>query len=416
MSEERPLILIVEDEDIQRDSLNEILKEKYNVLLAKTGAEALAHLEANPFKIDLMLLDYTLPDFNAVELMQKIQDSQMIAIPDIVMLTANLDTTQAINAITRGLVFRYLTKPVSKQTLLDTLQETLDNASSEFKRKEEDLSKNAHLNLQTWEIGKSQFLSQFSHYLDSGNLEKAFDTIKDSNPFGKKKTSIQEFIKDLENWTGEKARHPFRQTLLAVEDEPEMLASIKEILELEFNLLTATTGEKALSILSNTPVDIILTDVGLPDMKGTELIKEIKTFSTPPLQPDIVVLTAYFDITTIQDTVTAGAIRYITKPFKRNELLANLQEVAKNRYTKIVLSELISIAKKQPVPFAIQCQEFQEYIQKQPKNYPFKLMDLLIVFKQLQYLTHHRPINLPLPTSALESTDGLREFIQSLKQ
>ncbi|MEL6824398.1 MAG: ATP-binding protein, partial [Calditrichota bacterium] len=65
--------------------------------------------------------------------------------------------------------------------------------------------------------------------------------------------------------------------LLAVDDEPELLETIRDILNLKFRLVdVASSGEKALEMARQNPYDIILTDLGMPEMSGWEVAREMK--------------------------------------------------------------------------------------------------------------------------------------------
>ncbi|MCO4294282.1 sigma-54 dependent transcriptional regulator [Solitalea sp. MAHUQ-68] len=101
------------------------------------------------------------------------------------------------------------------------------------------------------------------------------------------------------------------KTILIIDDEDKLRGLLSRILQLEgYKILEASTGKSALKVLENEKVQVILSDVKLPDANGVELTSQIKT-SYP--STEIIVLTAYG---TIQDGVKAikyGAFDYITK-------------------------------------------------------------------------------------------------------
>lgn len=68
-----------------------------------------------------------------------------------------------------------------------------------------------------------------------------------------------------------------KPTILIVDDEPLMLDSLSLILEDEFNVLTATVGRKALSIIKTKTVSLILTDLHMPGMSGVELLEHVRS-------------------------------------------------------------------------------------------------------------------------------------------
>lgn len=111
-------------------------------------------------------------------------------------------------------------------------------------------------------------------------------------------------------------------TILLIEDEKNIADFIEKILRLDnYKVITAKTGTEGLAIANSACPDIILLDLGLPDMDGLDIIKKIRSWSLCP----IIVLSAR---TTDNDKVSCldlGADDYITKPFSTNELLARIR-------------------------------------------------------------------------------------------
>ena len=68
-----------------------------------------------------------------------------------------------------------------------------------------------------------------------------------------------------------------KHSILLVDDEPEILFSLKSLLRREFDLHTAESGEEALLILSQQPIDIVMSDQRMPNMSGTELMEKVRT-------------------------------------------------------------------------------------------------------------------------------------------
>lgn len=110
--------------------------------------------------------------------------------------------------------------------------------------------------------------------------------------------------------------------ILVVEDDSAVRNLITTTLETQsYRFLSASTGEAAiLEAVSHNP-DIVLLDLGLPDMDGIEIIRKIRSWSTMP----IIVLSARSEDTDKIDALDAGADDYLTKPFSVEELLARLR-------------------------------------------------------------------------------------------
>lgn len=111
-------------------------------------------------------------------------------------------------------------------------------------------------------------------------------------------------------------------TILLIEDEKNITNFIEKILQTEgYKVLTARTGKQGLSLISSQCPDVVLLDLGLPDMDGAKIIPEAREWSSNP----IIVLSAR---TSDQDKVgalDAGADDYIIKPFSTSELLARIR-------------------------------------------------------------------------------------------
>lgn len=89
----------------------------------------------------------------------------------------------------------------------------------------------------------------------------------------------------------------------------------------DYRYLTAANGESAIMEASSHNPDIILLDLGLPDIDGVEVIKKIRTWSNVP----IIVISARSEDRDKIDALDAGADDYLTKPFSVEELLARLR-------------------------------------------------------------------------------------------
>lgn len=110
--------------------------------------------------------------------------------------------------------------------------------------------------------------------------------------------------------------------ILVVEDDKPVLNLMTTTLKAhDYRFLTAMNGETAILEASSHNPDIILLDLGLPDMDGIEVIKKIRTWSNVP----IIILSARSEDTDKVEALDAGADDYLTKPFSVEELLARLR-------------------------------------------------------------------------------------------
>ena len=120
-----------------------------------------------------------------------------------------------------------------------------------------------------------------------------------------------------------------RLTILVVEDDLSVKNLITTTLKThDYRYLTAQNGETAIMEASSHNPDIVLLDLGLPDMDCVEVIKKIRTWSNVP----IIVISARSEDTDKIEALGSGADDYLTKPFSVEELLARLR-VTQRRLT-----------------------------------------------------------------------------------
>lgn len=117
--------------------------------------------------------------------------------------------------------------------------------------------------------------------------------------------------------------------ILVVDDEPLIRESLYEILRIEgFRAQMAQSGEEALEIIRNNPVDIIVTDMKLPKMNGLELLHEVKKEHP---QTEIIFITGYGTIETAVEAMRKGAADYITKPINDQEIKIIISKIVERK-------------------------------------------------------------------------------------
>jgi two-component system KDP operon response regulator KdpE len=117
-------------------------------------------------------------------------------------------------------------------------------------------------------------------------------------------------------------------TILIVEDEPPIRRLLRTTLGAhDYRTLEAGTGAEALSALRHHRPDLVLLDLGLPDVDGLKLIGDIRAVGPVP----IVVLSSRGDEAAKVSALDSGADDYVTKPFGADELLARLRAALRHR-------------------------------------------------------------------------------------
>ena len=110
--------------------------------------------------------------------------------------------------------------------------------------------------------------------------------------------------------------------VLVVDDEPQILRALRINLRVRsYDVDIAATGSEALAAAAKHPPDLVILDLGLPDLDGVEVIEGLRGWTQAP----IIVLSGRADSTDKVDALDAGADDYVTKPFGMEELLARMR-------------------------------------------------------------------------------------------
>jgi len=117
--------------------------------------------------------------------------------------------------------------------------------------------------------------------------------------------------------------------ILAVDDEEIVQSLIRDALEDKgYQVLTVTTGEEAIKLLESTPFDLLITDIRMPRMSGTELVEQARRIN-PAI--GIIFITGYASLTSAKDAIKQGALDYIMKPFE----LTEIRQAVRNAISKL---------------------------------------------------------------------------------
>ncbi len=110
--------------------------------------------------------------------------------------------------------------------------------------------------------------------------------------------------------------------ILLIEDDPALRRALRTTLRSrDFEVLEAATGETALVVAADGRPDVVILDLGLPDLDGLDVLRRLRTFSDVP----VIVLTARDEQSEKVRSLDAGADDYVTKPFDTEELLARIR-------------------------------------------------------------------------------------------
>ena len=116
--------------------------------------------------------------------------------------------------------------------------------------------------------------------------------------------------------------------ILIVEDDQNTIDFISAVLITDgYSVMKASKGKKAISMTADNNIDLILLDLGLPDIDGMQVLKSVREWSDVP----IIIISARTEESEIVKALDSGADDYITKPLWINELLARIRRVIKTQ-------------------------------------------------------------------------------------
>jgi DNA-binding response OmpR family regulator len=120
-----------------------------------------------------------------------------------------------------------------------------------------------------------------------------------------------------------------KKRVLVVDDEQDMLWMLQRNLNKgmpDVEVLTASSGEEALALLSDTPVELVITDINMPGMNGLDLLIEINNRYP---ETGVIIMTAYPSIAYEREAMMSGSLRFVEKPFDIKDMRAIVKTVLK---------------------------------------------------------------------------------------
>ncbi len=261
-------VLIVDDFDSMTQTMATILESlKFRrIHRAKDGREALVKLKT--YSIDLILSDWNMPKMNGLELLKTIRRDEEFAHIPFVMITGNIDQDDVMTSIKHG-VTDYLVKPFSRSMLIERVHKAFKAPTPQL------------------------------------IVDKAGST---------------EITRRIEN-----IPKPMPQNILLVDDEPNNLMVLGELLKGHYKIQACRTGQKAIELCDkDTPPDLILLDIMMPEMSGLDVCKALKSNPLTEHIP-IIFVSALSQTDDVVKGLELGAVDYITKPITPEIVLARVK-------------------------------------------------------------------------------------------
>jgi len=197
--------------------------------------------------------------------------------------------------------------------------------------------------------------------------------------------------------------------VLVVDDEPQILRALRINLRVrDYEVSVAANGAQALAEAARHPADVVILDLGLPDLDGVEVIQGLRGWTSAP----IIVLSGRADSTDKVEALDAGADDYVTKPFSTHELLARVRahlRRAPQRDTDVAI---------EVGDFVVDTAAHSVTVNGRPVHLTPKEFDLLLHFAQKagKVITHRALLTSVWGAQSAQQPEYLRVFVGQLRK
>ena len=201
--------------------------------------------------------------------------------------------------------------------------------------------------------------------------------------------------------------------VVVIDDSPEIIEVVSLCFQLRWsgaNVVSAATGAKGLELIEAESPDLIILDIGLPDMDGFQVLREIRRFSQVP----VIMLTVRGEDTDVVRGLELGADDYVTKPFSHIELMARVQAVLRRVQGLPVTEQRPFVSGKLSVDFASN----EVKIDSKPVKLTSTESKLLyyLIKNEGRLLSHENLLRKIWGETYVDARDLLRVHIQHLRQ
>lgn len=157
-----------------------------------------------------------------------------------------------------------------------------------------------------------------------------------------------------------------KQHILAIDDELDMLKLLERIIteKTPYRITTTNNSLEVEQLLEQTQFDLIITDLKMPGMDGMDVLRMVKEKKR---YEEVIILTAFGSMESAIEALSLGVFDYITKPFKKEQIIYTLDRAMRWQKLKKEVAQLEDIFKREPYDQARE--EFErEYIRRLAKR------------------------------------------------
>lgn len=313
-------VLIIEEGNAIETALS---GTELSLNIAKTGGEAIdKYAEMNHVNM-VVFLDIEMSDMTWQDILTQLY--AMSVVPNIVLID-KVDTIENSVTSSRLGASDYIVAPVDKDTLIHSIMKYLQNPVSQKKLndafyKDEVWSRNELPELESLVEVKiienfHQIIKERLALLES-NGEKN-DLLDYFAPRFGEELDLTDYVTIIEEYLGHAITDLNKARVLVIEDEDMYREAAKEILIDQFNPILAADGNEALAAMTQEPdIPLVLLDVYLPDIKGTDLYPKLRNINPSAA---VVVFTAFEESDIALELIREGAYNYINKPYEELDL------------------------------------------------------------------------------------------------
>ncbi|MBI5059486.1 response regulator [candidate division KSB1 bacterium] len=344
-------LLLVDDDPLVLSGFHEtLLREGYDIVTAATGREAVERLERESF--DVVLTDLLMPKVSGLDVVRCCLKKHPDSI--VIVVTGFASVRSAVEALRLG-AYDYLVKPCEDQELIYRVKMGIERVQlqRDLRTSELDAEKmraiaqtavtvNDQINTPLNVILNSAEYIRLNTLPDSNEVRQSLDFITQevskikgviqrlariAEPQTKEYSGGKVFMVDVER-SGQRtinggSPHQ-RRRILVVDDEQFMVHTLTKILDMMgFDVIGAFGGREAYELFLSQPVDLVVSDVHMPDMSGLDLLASIKTQN--PAIP-VILVTGYGVERASEIIGKCKADGFLGKPFQIQELKAIIDQ------------------------------------------------------------------------------------------
>lgn len=303
-------ILVIDDDKDSREMAAGALEEKYEVVMACDGVEALEKLERS--QPDFVIIDMVMPKMDGLQTCQAIRRTPLYATIPIMFLSAHSTREQILKSYECGGNL-FLPKPIDPERLIRNVDIFFESSHSAPRMK-------------TVTIERLKAIDEKANGHDTGALKRMPSSKMQSDapvsPISPHPISPSQTTSDEAH-----GESPMKPRILLAEDDKDLVELILMALSPYYEMIVTNNGLEAIEKMVKYQPDILLVDVMLPKMNGYQLCQSVRSNSAFVSVP-IVFITAKCTPREKEYAMKLGADAFLGKPFEMHDLVKVCEEIA----------------------------------------------------------------------------------------